>query len=180
MIQPVDHMSVSIPVFEEGRLRYRAPRMDDFDAWAEFRGSDRSKGVGGPHSRAAAFDKFCEIPGHWALFGYGRWLVADRETDAPLGVVGLYFPEDWPEPEIAWSVFEAAEGKGVAFEAAQFSRRYAYETLGWKTLISCTIEGNDRSEALAQRMGATQDGTFSTADLGTLKIWRHLGPEALQ
>ena len=176
---PVSHHNATIPVYETGNLRMRGPRMSDLDAWAEFRGSDRSKGVGGPYSRAQAFDSFCQITGHWDLRGYGRWLVADKETDAPLGVVGLFYPEDWPEPEIAWSVFAAAEGKGVAFEAAQFSRRFAYNVLGWSTVISCTMAGNTRSEALAQRMGATYDGDHTVADLGTLKIWRHLGPGAL-
>ncbi len=179
MRAPVDHMTVSIPVFEEGRLRYRAPRMPDFEAWAEFRASDRSKCVGGPYSRGNAFDSFCEITGHWDLRGYGRWLIADRDTDEPLGVVGLFYPEDWPEPEIAWSLFAAAEGKGIATEAAMFSRAYAYDVLGWSTAISCSMTGNTRSEALARRMGATFEREYRHPDLGTLNIWHHLGPEAV-
>ena len=173
MIPAVDHNAINIPVYEAGRLRYRGPRMDDFEAWAEFRASDRSKGVGGPYSRAAAFDSFCEIAGHWGLRGYGRWLIADLETDTPLGVVGLFYPEDWPEPEIAWSVFEPAEGKGYAYEAAMFARSYAYDVLGWDTVISCTAKGNTRSEALAKRMGAFHEYDYSVPDLGTLKVWRH-------
>ena len=176
---PTGRHTISIPEFEAGRLRYRAPRMDDFEAWAEFRGSDRSKGVGGPYSRGSAFDSFCEIAGHWDLRGYGRWLIADVQTDAPLGVVGLFYPEDWPEPEIAWSLFEIAEGKGYASEAALFTRGYAYDVLGWTTLISCTMTGNTRSEALAQRIGASFEKNHNHPDLGPLKVWRHLGPEAI-
>ena len=92
------------------------------------------------------------------------------------------------------STFVAGGSSAVMAESAMQSKAIGFaavaansddtitvpEGYSWKTLISCTIEGNDRSEALAQRMGATQDGTFSTADLGTLKIWRHLGPEALK
>jgi RimJ/RimL family protein N-acetyltransferase len=179
VIQAVDHTTISIPTFEEGRLRYRAPRWDDFEAYAEFRGSDRARGVGGPHSRGSSFVSFAEILGHWHLRGYGRWLIADRETDAPLGVVGLMYPEDWPEPEIAWSVFADAEGKGFASEAARFTRRYAYNVLGWTTLISCTLIGNTQSEVLAERLEATYGRDFDHPNFGTLKVWRHLGPEAL-
>ena len=179
MIQAVDHTTISIPTFEEGRLRYRAPRWDDFETYAEFRGSVRAKGIGGPHSRGASFDSMADIIGHWHLRGYGRWLIADRETDEPLGVVGLMYPEDWPEPEIAWTVFEAAEGKGVAYEAACFTRKYAYEALGWPTLISCTLIDNIRSHALAKRMGAFHEYDFEHPDLGKMNVWRHLGPEAL-
>ncbi len=178
MIAPVGHTRIDIPTFEEGRLRYRAPMMSDFEEYAAFCASDRSAGVGGPHSRGASFDRMGEIVGHWQLRGYGRWMIADRETDAPLGVVGIMYPDDWPEPEIGWSVFEAAEGTGIAYEAALFSRRYAYEVLGFSTLISCAVVGNDRSEALAARMGATYEGDYAHPTIGTLRVWRHLGPEA--
>ena len=175
-----DPTTITIPTFEEGRLRYRAPRMDDFDLYADFRASTRAKGVGGPYSRESAFDSLADIIGHWHLRGYGRWLIADRDTDAPLGVVGLMYPFGWPEPEIAWSVFDAAEGKGIAFEAACFSRRYAYGALGWKTLVSCVLPDNARSAALARRMGATQEGDFHHTDLGLLHVFRHQPAEALQ
>lgn len=171
---------IEIPMFEEGRLRYRTPRMDDLVTYHAFCASDRSIGVGGPYPfRDQAFDQLAGIIGHWHLLGYGRWLIADVDTDAPLGLVGLMYPPDWPEPEIAWKVFEAAEGKGVAHEAAQFARRYAYETLGWSTVVSCTAEGNTRSEALAQRMGATRESVYEHPEIGPLTVWRHLPPEAL-
>jgi RimJ/RimL family protein N-acetyltransferase len=180
MTHAISRHRLEIPIYEAGRLRYRAPRMGDFEAWAEFRGSDRSKGVGGPYSRGSAFDSFCELAGHWDLRGYGRWLIADRDTDEPLGVVGLFYPEDWPEPEIGWSLFAAAEGRGIASEAAIFSRAYAYDVLGWSTVISCTMTGNTRSEVLAKRMGASFERAYQHPDLGTLNIWRHLSPEALK
>jgi ribosomal-protein-alanine N-acetyltransferase len=63
-------------------------------------------------------------------------------------------PESWPEPEIAWSVFAHAEGRGIAYEAAIRSRRFANESLGWKRIISCTEQDNERSIALAKPMGA--------------------------
>lgn len=171
---------INIPEFDVGRLRYRAPRSGDFDAYAAFRTSERSVGVGGPYTRAQAFDSLCEIVGHWHLRGYGRWMIADRKTDAPLGIVGIFFPEDWPEPEIAWSVFEQAEGRGIALEAAKVARRYAYDTLGFSTLISCTMPDNARSIALAKRMGATYECDFPHPKIGPLNVWRHLAPEALQ
>lgn len=177
---PVAHTTVDIPVFEEDRLRYRAPTMEDFETFAEFRTSDRAKGVGGPYSRESAFDSLAEIIGHWHFRGYGRWLVADRNTDQPLGVVGLFYPVGWPEPEIAWSLFADAEGKGIASEAALFSRRYAYEVLGWKTLVSCVLPDNTRSATLAIRMGAVHEADFTHADIGRLNVFRHQPAEQLQ
>lgn len=148
--------------------------MSDFQAYAEFRGDPvRTQGVGGPCGEVQAFDKLGEIVGHWLLRGYGRFIVADKNTDEPLGVVGPYFPVDWPEPEIAWSVFANAEGKGVAYEAALASRRFAFETLGWKTAVSIVSKGNTRSSALAKRLGCTQEADFEHPEIGPMECWRH-------
>ena len=168
----------AIPEIETERLRLRAPRWDDFEAYAAFNASDRSVGVGGPYTRSRAFQRLGGVIGHWQLRGYGRWMVADKNTDEALGVVGPYFPEGWPEPEIAWTVFEAAEGRGIAYEAAKAARAFAYQALGWTTAISCVVPDNTRSAALAQRMGCVADGVHQHPDGYTLNIWRHPGPEA--
>ena len=167
--------TVQIPTVETARLRLRAPEPRDFEAYADFRASERTRVLGGPNTRAEAFHMFCGLVGHWHLRGYGRWLVADRETDAALGIVGLYFPEDWPEPEIGWSVFDAAEGRGIAHEAAEASRAYAYDVLGWTTVASLIVPSNARSAALARRMGAVIDGQHLHPTYGPLDIWRHRG-----
>lgn len=91
--------TITIPTLHTTRLVLRAPRMSDFEAYAAFRGSPRAVFLGGPYDRATAFEQLSSIIGGWHLRGYGRWMVADADTDAPLGIVGLFFPEDWPEPE---------------------------------------------------------------------------------
>lgn len=179
MMQPTTHTLLEIPTFEDGSLRYRAPNPKDLDAYVAFRASARSKGVGGPYDLTSSMVSFMALTGHWAQHGFGRWIVADSETDRALGVVGLLYPPHWPEPEIAWSLFDGAEGKGIAYRAALFTRRYAYEVLGWSTVISCTAPDNARSIALARRMGARPDGEFILPDFGPHLIWRHQGPEDL-
>ncbi|MDP5360828.1 MAG: GNAT family N-acetyltransferase [Paracoccaceae bacterium] len=165
-----------IPMLQTERLILRAPRWEDFETYAAFRGSERASAVGGPYSRAQAFEQLCAILGHWHLRGYGRWMVADKDTDAPLGIVGLYYPEDWPEPELAWSVFGESEGRGIAREAALTARAYAYDTLGWTTLMSLIDPINTRSVALARRLGCTEGETYDHPTYGTMYIWRHPAP----
>lgn len=168
--------TVTIPVLETARLRLRAPRMDDFEAYAGFCASPRSAILGGPFGRAQAFQRLAGIVGHWVLRGYGRWIVADRQSDGPLGVVGPFFPEGWPEPEIAWTVFDEAEGRGIAHEAALAARDYAYGVSGWRTAISCIAPDNHRSQALAERLGCRPEGVWQHRDGYDLVIWRHPGP----
>ena len=84
--------------------------------------------LGGPFTRIQSFETLSALVGHWHLRGFGRWIVADAATGAALGVVGPFYPEGWPEPEIAWSLFDGAEGRGIAFEAASAARDCAFGT----------------------------------------------------
>ena len=167
----------TIPEIETPRLRLRLPKASDFPAHVAFRASERSKGVGGPFDAASSFQHLAGIIGQWHLRGYGRWMVADKDTDTPLGVVGVYHPDDWPEPEIGWSLYEHAEGQGIAREAATATIRHVYETLGWTRIVSLVMEDNHRSVRLAEAMGCRQDGVFDHPDLGRLNIWVHRSPE---
>lgn len=166
----------TIPTLTTQRLTLRAPHLSDFDAYAEFRASDRARFVGGPNTQIQAWGQFIGLPGQWAIRGYGRWIMADRNSDMPLGVVGLLYPIGWPEPEIAWSMFAAGEGRGLAHEAALAARRYAYETAGWTTAISLIDPENTRSVALAERLGCRLDGAFQHEIFGAMQIWRHPAP----
>lgn len=169
-----------IPEIETERLRLRLPKSSDLAAHIAFRASDRSKGVGGPFDAASGFHHLAGIVGQWQLRGYGRWMVADRNTDEPLGIVGIYHPEDWPEPEIGWTLYEGAEGRGIAQEAAIATRSFAYGTLGWKRIVSLIMDDNARSIRLAERLGCRKEGTFVHDVLGALDIWTHPEPEAIR
>lgn len=163
-----------IPTLETARLILRAPKTSDFDAYAAFAASPRAQFVGGVVDRALAWRGFCHMTGHWLHRGYSVFVMADKVTDEPLGTAGPWFPEGWPEPEIGWSIWSpAAEGQGLAHEAALATRDYAYETLGWTTAISLILDGNTRSMALARRMGCTEDGMFTHAQFGKSHIFRH-------
>lgn len=169
-----------IPRLETPRLILRAPLPQDFEAFAAYCDSDRARFTGGRVDRNLAWRGFCHITGHWVHRGYGFFVIEDKDSGQALGTCGPYFPEGWPEPEIGWTLWsEAAQGKGIAFEAAQAARGFAYDVLGWTTAISLILAGNTRSEALARRMGCTRDGTFTHAQFGESSIWRHPAPETL-
>lgn len=174
MTQFVAPALVGVPVLETERLRLRGPKASDFEPFAAFLQSPRAAFVGGTVPRVQAWRAFGHLTGHWVLRGYSMFIIADKATDAALGMSGPWFPEGWPEPEIGWSVWAPeAEGKGVAFEAAMAARAWAFETLGWTTAISLIVDGNTRSEALARRMGCTLEGTFTHEVYGKSRIFRH-------
>lgn len=166
----------AIPTLETARLTLRAPRPDDAAPFAAFYGSDRARFVGGPRAPWESWRYLAEVIGHWALRGFGRWIVEDRASRLPVGLVGLHHPLDWPEPEIGWMIFGGAEGRGFAREAAEAARAHAYGALGWPTAISLVAPENTRSAGLAARLGAQRDGVFTHPRFGAMEIWRHPAP----
>ena len=169
----------TIPSLETDRLILRAPSVNDLDAEAEFHSTDRAEFVGGKMPREQVFKMLATFLGHWAIRGFGFWGVDEKFSGRYVGHVGLWYPQGWPEREIGWSVMGWAEGKGFAFEAAKAAREYAYGTLNWTTAISLIATQNIRSQALAKRLGATQDGGFKHERLGDSLIFRHPSPEML-
>ena len=119
-------VNFQIPEIETERLRMRLPMASDLPTVAAFRASERSRGVGGPFDESSVLNYMATVVGQWHLRGYGRWIVAEKKTDEPLGLVGIYHPGDWPEAEIGWTLFEGGEGRGIAYEAAMATRDYAY------------------------------------------------------
>ena len=163
-----------VPELETERLRLRAPRAEDFETYAAFYASPRSRFVGGPLSRGDAWRSFAAMHGHWALRGFGLWMVERREDGALVGRVGLLEPEGWPEPEIAWTLFEGCEGRGYATEAARAARAHAAQALGRPRAISLIAPANAASAAVARRLGAAREGDWTHPEDGwTAHLWRH-------
>ena len=110
---------MQIPVIETERLVLRAFRDDtDFEPYADFYASDLTKYYGGPLDRSAAWRAAAAMMGHWVIRGYGAWAVEEKSSGDFCGVVGLWFPEGWPEREITWAIVEHKQGLGIAAEAA--------------------------------------------------------------
>lgn len=172
--------ALTIPTLNTERLTLRAPQTEDFGTFAAFYTSDRSRFVGGPVEPEQSWRFLAAEIGHWALRGYGRWSVVETQTGAFAGIVGLWNPEGWPEPEIGWDLMDGFEGKGYATEAGKAALDYAYTVLGWPTAISLVADGNDASAAVAQRLGARPDGRFTHDRFGKMNIFRHADPGTVQ
>jgi RimJ/RimL family protein N-acetyltransferase len=91
------------PELDTERLRLRALRLDDLDAYARMYSNPdvmRFLESGVPLDRAAAFRSMATHLGHWQLRGYGQWALEERATGAFVGRAGLWQPEGWPGLEV--------------------------------------------------------------------------------
>ena len=158
------------------RLILRGPEARDLDAFdAFFADSPRNR-----HNRldaAGAWRLFAAVIGHWHLRGWGLWTLA-LPDDGPAGLVGCLQFAEWPEPEIAWFVWDGHEGRGYATEAARAARACAYARFGWSTAVSYIDADNAPSIRVAQKLGARiEPGARHPGSDPTL-VFRHPPPEA--
>ncbi|ATX65696.1 GNAT family N-acetyltransferase [Roseinatronobacter bogoriensis] len=159
------------------RLILRPPAPEDFPAFKAYFMSERAQFTGGSPDPILAWNRFCITLGHRIMRGYGVHIIVNRATGQPIGAAGPFFPEGWPEPEIAWQIWTAeAEGKGYAYEAVLAARAHAADALGWAQPASLIAPDNLRSQTLAQRLGCQQERDFFHPHFGTLQIWRHPAP----
>lgn len=160
------------PTLSTERLMLRAPRLDDFEHWAAFYASARSRHEGGPLDRRAAYRRWAADVALWSLRGYGAFGIEDRASGAYLGEVGVYQPEGFPGPELGWFVVPEAEGRGIASEAARAVMVWLRETFGWDEIVSIIEPENTRSIALAHRLGGVTDARAPGITAGDVVI-RH-------
>ncbi len=170
-------MQAMLPVIETERLRLRAPRIEDFPAYAQIAEGPSGKFLIDNPSRDGAWFDFTQIVATWILRGHGLWTVELLTGGDLLGFVLLGFEPGDHEPELGYLFRASAEGHGYASEAAIAARRHAYKTLGMRTLVSAIDPDNSRSIRLAERLGATRDDAAEAAHGHEVLIYRHPAPE---
>ncbi|PIB23512.1 hypothetical protein BFP76_08200 [Amylibacter kogurei] len=154
----------SAPRLLTERLVMRAHRANDFEnSFAMWRDERVYRHISGqPATPGTAWQRLLRFTGHWALMGYGYWLVETHGGEF-IGEVGFadYKRDITPplgnRPEAGWVLSPSAHGQGYASEAM-------VAALGWldqmKTDPStvCIIDpDNTGSLRLAQKLGYVQD-----------------------
>lgn len=160
-----------IPTLTTQRLTLRPQRLEDFDHFAGIFASNRSVYMGGPLDRDTAWMWFCSDEASWNFRGYGALTITETATQAIVGQIALLHPPRFPEPELGWLAYEGMTGKGYVTEAARALRDWAWAQ-GMTTLVSYVDPPNERSHAVARRLGAVRDLTAKAPD-ATDWIWRH-------
>jgi RimJ/RimL family protein N-acetyltransferase len=141
------------------RLILRLPQIGDFDRYAELLGDpEAARHIGGQMSRAAAWRRFLQMPGAWAMQGYAMFSVEEQASGRWLGQIGPWKPEGWPGNEVGWSFHPDAWGHGYATEAGIAAIEWAFAHLGWERIIHCIHPDNIASQRLAARLGSKNLG----------------------
>ena len=87
--------------------------------------------------------------------GYGRWLVAEKETGNPIGWCGLKFHTDTKETDIGYRLLESAWGKGYATESAKACIDYGFKHFNLNRIIGDAMKENTASINVFKKLGMT-------------------------
>lgn len=92
---------------------------------------------------------------NYATYGFGLWGVVLKEGNQFIGDCGITMQNicDKMEPEIGYAINKEYTKKGYATEAAQASRKYAFEVLKLKKVYSYMKYTNLASSRVAEKNG---------------------------
>ena len=151
----------SVPVLSTDRLTLRGHTRADFGEsaamWAE---PAVTRFIGGrPFTEEEAWTRLLRYIGHWALLGFGYWVVRETATNRFVGEVGFVdykrdiVPSLAGAPEIGWVLTPSSHGQGFATEAVRAILTWAESRFdGGRTV--CLIEpGNQPSLRVAEKCG---------------------------
>lgn len=143
---------LQIPVLETERLRLRGHTTDDFsNSAALWRDPAVVKYIGGtPLMVEECWARFLRYAGHWAVLGFGFWVVEEKATLEFVGEVGFgnfkraMEPALGDAPELGWVLAPAKQGQGYATEAAQAALGWGREHFGGSA-FTCLIHPDNRA-----------------------------------
>lgn len=131
----------------------------------------------------------------WRLQGVHKWIAYSRTTGEVVGRGGVArtpVDDDWgqlyaflpaepwvrerhPSPlpfvahadwlEIGWALRRPFWGQGYASELGRAGLAYAFDVLGMRAVVSCTIRHNARSRAVMERIGMRYAGEIRSRGL---------------
>ncbi|WP_205854977.1 GNAT family N-acetyltransferase, partial [Piscinibacter defluvii] len=141
--------------FSAGRLRRLHPRdLAAFQAYRSLPELGRYQGWS-PMSDAEALQFLDEVhsaplfaPGHWVQLG-----IAEPESDALVGDIGLYLSEDGTSGEVGFTLQPGSQGRGVATLAVLEALQLFFSVTSVTGVLGITDDRNLPSIKLLERVG---------------------------
>ena len=160
---------------ETTRLILRMPRLNDWKDIHEYYSDPEctTYTTRRPLNEGESWQKLAALAGHWTLRHYGSFVLEEKNLNRVIGIAGLDYPTDWPEPEIQWGLARKYWGKGYASEAARAVKEMAAHYLPDLSLISLIHPENQNSIKLAKSLKAYFEKEFYFRD-DTWHIYRHV------
>lgn len=94
------------------------------------------------------------IENMYGFYGYGMWIVCERESGKLIGRAGLEHRDAFPgETELGYAIGVPYQRQGYATEVCEAILAYAAEELGFSEVYCLVEEGNTGSAQFAEKIG---------------------------
>jgi ribosomal-protein-alanine N-acetyltransferase len=115
---------------------------------------------------------------HWESYGFGQWLMRDRQTGEMVGRGGPQWTSASGdnEVEIGWVIVPERWGEGLATELARASLAVAFGPLGLTEVIAYTLPDNTGSRRVMEKTGFVYDREIVYEGLRHV-LYRRCAPE---
>jgi RimJ/RimL family protein N-acetyltransferase len=114
---------------------------------------------------------------HWERYGFGLWLLRDRETGALVGRGGLQYTyaAGLNDVEAAWAIVPERWGQGLATEMARAAVEVGFDALELPWIIALTLHDNLASRRVMEKTGFTYQRDIVHAGLPHVLFERRRG-----
>jgi RimJ/RimL family protein N-acetyltransferase len=173
----------TIPSFETARLVFRGHRLDDLGEYAGLWGDPEViKFLGGrPFTAEETWHRMLRNAGHWALMGYGYWIVRERVTERFVGEIGManlrrqLEPALGEDPEAGWVLAPWCHGRGFATEAVLGVLRWGATALAAERVVCIIRSDHHASLRVAAKCGFRSFATSRYHAAEVTQLERRLG-----
>ncbi|WP_409240218.1 GNAT family N-acetyltransferase [Streptomyces sp. PA5.6] len=111
-----------------------------------------------PMDEAARSTSLSRVEEAWRTGRAAPLVIADALTDEPVGIINLQFRDD-DVATVAYSVFPARRGQGIAPKAVRLLTGWALNEVGLRQLLLEADEGNTASVRVAEKCGFRRIGS---------------------
>ncbi|MES2745011.1 MAG: GNAT family N-acetyltransferase [Bdellovibrionota bacterium] len=133
--------------------------------------------LGRASTRQEVWSRILRYAGHWALMGFGYWVVEEKVSGDFVGEIGFaeFMRDMTPNieglPELGWALLPAFHGKGYATEAVGAAIHWGVENLSAKSIVCIIHPQNTASVRLAENCGFDLRETARLGEEPTL-LWQ--------
>lgn len=134
-----------------------------------------------PRTREETWTRLLKYVGHWALKGFGFWLVEEKATGSFVGEVGFadhkrdFAPSLHGLPEIGWALTPEKQRLGYATEAVKAAIAWSDKHLSTPQTVCIIHPDNTLSIRIAEANGYVISNTTDQKEHSSM-IFRRVGP----
>lgn len=96
----------------------------------------------------------------WKEHDYGAYLVALKQTGAPIGLTGLFRREGLDHPDIGFALLAAHRGHGYAVEASEAVLQKCWDRCQLTKITAITVRENSASIKVLEKLGLEFERTM--------------------